>query len=396
MPGLLAVFSEKQFQNISICHFSVTFSTSLVMPILPVFLSGKGFSETQIGLIMGTAALASVLVRPWVGTQVDTRGSRPILMWGQILLLISISGLLWAEGLISFVALRFVYGIAIAFYGTGAVTFASSIGTGATNANAIALYTLMTMVGLGTSMSLSQVYFDNCGFTALVCTSSIMIGTAYCIMRFRAETLSIAANSDSSSSFLTVLKNRSVLATSAGLFGSNFAFGALFTYIPLAAISSNISFYSFFFIAFAVSVVGSRFFVQRIIGYIGLKNTCLYGYLAMVVGVLFLVFAISPVILVVTGLLYGVGLGVTFPAFVLLLVNRIDAVNRGTSLGILIASGDIAMALAVTILGATAEHFGYLYLFLTAAVVLAVCMYLLYALIFAGRGDSSKACASSG
>ena len=391
MPGLLAVFSDRQFQNISFCHFSVTFSTNLIMPILPVYLSGKGFAETQIGLIMGTAAVAAVLVRPWVGIQVDTRGSRPILIWGQILLFISICGLLWANGLISLVALRFVYGIAIAFYGTGAVTFASSIGTGATNASAIALYTLMTMLGLGTSMSFSQIFFDSFGFAMIVCTSTIMIGSAYCVMQFRAQPLSIGKSADSSASFMTVLGNRFVLATSAGLFGSNFAFGALFTYIPLAAIASNIHFYSFFFIAFAVAVVGSRFFVQKIIEYIGLQNTCLYGYLAMVLGVMSLVFTMSPASLLATGLLYGVGLGVTFPAFVLLLVERTDAVNRGTSLSILIAAADIAMALSVSILGATAEHFGYPYVFLTVTVILAVCMYVLYALIFSGKSDSSKA-----
>ena len=157
------------------------------MPVLPVFLSSKGFAETQIGLIMGTAAVAAVFVRPWVGIQVDTRGSRPILMWGQVLLLISICGLLWADGLVPFVALRFIYGIAIAFYGTGAVTFASSIGTGAKNANAIALYTLMTMLGLGTSMSMAQFFFDNFGFAVLVYTATAMIVIAYSVMQFRAS-----------------------------------------------------------------------------------------------------------------------------------------------------------------------------------------------------------------
>jgi len=112
-----------------------------------------------------------------------------------------------------------------------------------------------------------------------------------------------------------------------------------------------------------------------------MEKTCVYAYLSMLCGVLLLVFTMSPVVLVVTGLSFGAGFGVTFPAFILLLVHRIDAANRGTSLGILIASGDIANALSVSILGGIAEHFGYFYLFLAVTVILAVSMFLLYTLI---------------
>jgi len=62
------------------------------------------------------------------------------------------------------------------------------------------------------------------------------------------------------------------------------------------------------------------------------------------------------------------------------LVHRFDAANRGTSSGILIAAGDIAVALSVSILGGMAEHFGYFYLFLAVTTILVVCMYLVYAL----------------
>lgn len=381
MSDLLDVFKNRDFQNIAVCHFNTTLSINLLVPILPVFLSGKGFAETQIGVIMGASALAALLVRPCVGMQVDTHGSRPVLLLGQVLALVSIICFLWAEAIISFIVLRLIFGVAMALYGTGAVTFASSIGTGKTNSNAIALYTLMTMIGLGSSMSLAQFFFDHYGFTATVLMASALIAIAFCVMEFRARPVTPAGGKNATVPFLVVLKEKAVLATFAGQFGSSFAFGAIFTFIPLAAIQSGISFYSFFFIAFAVSVISSRFFVQRIIERLGLERTCVYAYMAMFLGVLLLVFTMSPVALVLTGLFFGAGFGITFPAFVLLLVHRIDAAGRGTSLGILIAAGDIANALSVSILGGVAEHFGYLYLFLGASVILAVCMYVLRALI---------------
>jgi MFS family permease len=160
-----------------------------------------------------------------------------------------------------------------------------------------------------------------------------------------------------------------------------FSFGAVFTFIPLAAIRSGISFYSLFFIAFAVAVISSRFLVQRIIEWFGLEKAGMYAYLALLLGGMLLLLPLSPAVLVVSGLIFGTGFGIAYPVFVLLLVHRIGAGNRGTSLGILNASGDIGSALSVSILGGIAEHFGYLYLFLAVTVILALCMYLLYSLL---------------
>jgi len=343
---------------------------------------------------MGAAAASALLVRPWVGIQIDTRGSRPVLILGQILLVLSIAGLLWSETIIAFIVLRLAYGVAAALYGTGAVTFASSIGTGKTTSSAIALYTLITMIGLGLSVSLAQVIFDNYGFTAIVLMISSLIAIALCVMTFRAESFPIRHSTDEKVPFMSVLKTKAVLATSAGHFGASFAYGAIFTFIPLAAIQVGISFYSIFFISFAVSVVFSRFLVQRVIEWFGLEKACVYAYASMLVGGLLLLFPLSPVVLVLSGLIFGAGFGITYPSFVLLLVHRIGPANRGTSLGILMASWDIGSALSISILGGIAEHFGYFYLFLAVGAMLAICMYIFFSLIYRRKSGHTESAAS--
>ncbi len=381
MSDLLSIFKNRQFQNIAVCHFNTTFSSNLVMIILPIYLAGKGFRESQIGLIMGATAIVALLLRPWIGVQIDTRGSRPILLLGEVLMLVSVIALPWAESTLSCIGLRALYGAAIAFYGTGAVTFASSIGTGRTNSNAIAMYTLITMIGMGSSMSFAQVYFDNFGFMVVAFSAAAMLALAFCVMRFGVSPSAAPVSKDRHASFMSVLKEKAVLATAVGQFGAMFAYGSSFTFVPLAALQSGITFYSFFLIAFAVSVVISRFLVQRVIECLGMEKACIYSYAAMVFGMLLLVFPLSPVVLVAAGLSYGTGLGVAFPAFVILVVQRIGAANRGTSLGIMIGAGDIAIALSVSILGVIAQHFGYFYLFLATSLVLTICQFLLVALL---------------
>lgn len=379
--ALLTIFTNKQFQTVAISHLNTTLGMNLLVPILPVFLQSNGFAETQIGLIMGATAASALFVRPWIGIQVDTRGSRPVILVGQILLMLSTIGYLWATNFISFFTLRLLFGIGLAFYGTGAVTFASSIGTGDSNSSSIAMYTMTTMLGLGLSMSMAQVAFDNFGFGTLVMLGFVLIGIAFGVMKCRAHPAKLVTSNDLRIPFMEVLKTKAVLATTVCQFGASFSFGAVFTFIPLAALEKGIHFYSLFFIAFAVAVLCSRFFVQQANEILGLEKASVYASISMLAGVLLLLLNISEMILVLTGILFGLGFGIVFPTLVLLLVQRINQTNRGTALGILIASGDIGNALSTAILGGVAEHLGYMALFLTTALILAICTFYFHSMV---------------
>ncbi|MDF2634042.1 MAG: major facilitator superfamily 1 [Pelosinus sp.] len=381
MANSFSIFMNKQFQNIAISHFNTTLGMCLLIPILPVYLQNSGFAETQIGIIMGATAISALIIRPWIGFQVDSKGSRPVILIGQMLLIVSTIGYWWAASFLAFFVLRLLYGMGQAFYGTGAVTFASSIGTGESNSNSIAMYTLTTMFGLGLSMSMAQVAFDNFGFNALVGISAVLIGIAFSVMKLRSKPIKLAASNVARTPFMAVLKSNVVFASTLCQFAASFSFSAILTFIPLAAIDKGVQFYSLFFIAFAISVISSRVFVQKINQKLGLVNATVYSSITMLLSILLLLVTISPIILILSGILFGLGFGVVYPSLVLLLVDRINQTNRGTALGIMIAAGDIGNALSTAILGGVAEYLGYAALFSTTALLLAVCTYYFYAIL---------------
>lgn len=387
MVNLFTIFQNKQFQNIAISHFNTTIGMCLLVPILPVCLLNSGFAETQIGIIMGATAMSALLIRPWIGMQVDSKGSRPVILIGQFLLILSTIGYWWATSFLAFFILRLLYGVGQAFYGTGAVTFASSIGSGASNSNAIAMYTLTTMLGLGLSMSMAQAAFEMFGFNALVGLSVILIGSAFSVMKWRSQPIKLAANNAIRTPFMEVLKSKVVFASTLCQFAASFSFSALLTFIPLAALDKGISFYSLFYIAFALSVISSRLFVQRVTSSFGLINAIVYSSTIMLVSIVLLMVTISPLILILSGILFGLGFGIVYPSLVLLLVQRINQKNRGTALGVMIAAGDIGNALSTAILGAVAEHLGYAALFSTTALLLAVCIYYVYKILANSREE---------
>lgn len=374
MSATFTVFHDKQFQNIDVSHASTVLGTSLIMPILSVFLQYKGFSETQIGLIMGVTAASSLLVRPWVGVSVDTRGSRWAILIGQGLLFVSMLGYLLASRFVEFFLLRLLFGIGNAFYGTGSVTFASSIGKGELRASAIAMFTMITMLGLGASMGFAQLAFESFGFYALIIASLGFITLAFLFMKLRARAI-LPVASKNRASFMAVLKSPIVLATTISQFAAAFAFSGLFTFIPLASLEQNIHFYSLFFITFAIFVISSRFYVQKANHFFGLKQTVIYASLAMLFSVLLFFLGISQMVLIIAGGLFGIGFGVIYPTLVLILIQKIPESNRGTGLSIIAASSDIGNAISTAILGVVAEHFGYPVLFFSLALILSMGTY---------------------
>lgn len=365
----LAIFHDKQFQCIALSHGSTILSTSLIMPILSVFLQYKGFTETQIGLIIGVTAASALLVRPWAGRSVDTKGSRWAILFGQVFVFLSTAGYLLANKFVSFFLLRLLYGIGMAFYGTGSVTFASGIGEKEMKSSSIAMYTLITMLGLGFSMGISQIAFELFGFYALVMVSLILIVFAFSVMKVRAEIVLPRVKSKPVR-FLTVLQSPVITATTFSQFAAGFSFSALFTFIPLAALAENIHFYSLYFIAFAIFVICSRFFVQQVNDVLGLNQTIIYSSVVMLLSTMLLFIGISPIVLTLAGALFGIGFGVIFPSLVLLIVKKTPESSRGTALSILTASSDIGNAFSVAILGVIAEHLGYNVLFGAIAIVL--------------------------
>ncbi|MDR3588029.1 MAG: MFS transporter [Negativicutes bacterium] len=381
------LFRNKQFQSIVGSHLGTTLGMNMILPVLPVFLQTNGFTESQIGLLMGITAVGALVVRPWVGFRIDTKGSRPAILVGQFLLLVATAGYLGAQTFAAFFGLRLLYGIALAFYGTGAVTFASSVESGEGTSSAIALYTLTTMLAIGLAMSVSQIAFDQFGFPMLVIGSLVLIGIAAGIIGLVARPIK-PSSGGIRVPFLVVFRSKVVLATTVCQFAANFAFSALFTFTPLAALDRGIPFYSVFFISFAVMVVSSRFFVQAINNRLGLEKTTLFASLTMLASVLLLFSNITPAILAVSGVLFGLGFGVVFPTLVLLLIGRVEAANRGTSLSILTAAGDTGVALSASILGGVAEHLGYRVLFLVTAVILTAGTYYFRKILASDAADS--------
>jgi MFS family permease len=387
LAQLLTMALNRQFQSIACTQLLTIISSNLFIPVLPLYLKLQGYSDSKIGLVMGATALGALLLRPWAGRCVDRQGSRPVVLAGQALFGLCLAGYLTINTFVPMVILRLVHGIAIAFYGTASITFASCVESRENAAGAIALYSVFTMIGLGTATSVGPLVFNVIGFHATVGISMAILLMAASVMITRAEPIFPCVDAKPVP-FTSVLKSKHVFAPSVCLFASNFAFGTAFTFIPLVALEQKLTSYSVFFVAFAVAVVIARLGVQYINELWSTEKTATIASLVNACSILLLAVKASALTFALSGILIGLGFGIIFPSLAGYVVNHSNPANKGTALGILSGSGDVGNVLGMAVLGIVAELYGYQVMFLHTAAVVLLCTYYFYMAL--GRGRMNK------
>ena len=234
------------------------------------------------------------------------------------------------------------------------------------------MYTVFTMIGLGSATSLAPFLFQEIGFAPLVLLSLLMLSIAISFTIWRARPIAPIRDADALP-FSSVLHLKAVWAPTICLFASNFVFSTLFTFVPLYAMSLSMPSYSVFYIFFAIAVIVTRLGVQRLTEAFRAETVATAASLMNVGSALIIAIYPSTVTFAISGVLIGLGFGVIFPALTIYVIQRIPPAVKGTGLSILTASGDVGNALGAAILGLVAEWFGFRWVFIFSALVVLIC-----------------------
>jgi len=103
-----------------LASFALFFSFFLLLSTLPLFLRRLGASDGAIGVIMGSFAITSMLLRPWTGWATDRWGRRPFMLAGAAVFVLAPLGYGVSGGVLALVAVRMLHGAGMALYPTAA------------------------------------------------------------------------------------------------------------------------------------------------------------------------------------------------------------------------------------------------------------------------------------
>lgn len=349
--------------------FAVTFlgliAVGSVLPVLPRYVRGPlDSSDLAVGVVIGSYAITGLLLRPVAGRLADTRGRRPTVVVGA--LLVSLSGLLYLPhlGIPGLILARLVLGV-----GEGAVYTAGSawivdMAPPARRGRILGLYGLAVWGGLSVGPLLGEVLLHATSYaTVWICAAVLpLIGAAIALRvpdpfqpLAHAEPHPLIAPE-------AVRPGLAVALASVG-------YATLAAFIVLLLESRGVGHGATVFAAFAAMIVLARLLAGHLPDRYGPSPVAIGAVLVEAAGLLLIALSHSLVLALVGGMAMGGGFSLLNPSLMLIAVGRVSEAARGAAMGTYTAFFDAGVGIGAPLAGLAAALTSYEGAFVLAAAV---------------------------
>jgi MFS family permease len=349
--------------------FAVTFlgliGVGSVLPVLPRYVHGPlDSTDLAVGIVIGSYAVTGLLLRPVAGRLADTRGRRPTVVVGA--LLVSLSGLLYLPhlGIPGLIVARLVLGA-----GEGAVYTAGSawivdMAPPRRRGRILGLYGLAVWGGLSVGPLLGEVLLNASSYDAVwVCAAVLpLVGAA------------IALRVPDPFQPLTYAEPHPLIAPEAVRPGlavalASVGYATLAAFIVLLLESRGVGHGATVFAAFAAMIVLARLLAGHLPDRYGPAQVAIGAVLIEAAGLLLIALSHSLVLALVGGMAMGGGFSLLNPSLMLIAVSRVSEAARGATMGTYTAFFDAGVGIGAPVAGLAAALTSYEGAFVLAAAV---------------------------
>lgn len=333
----------------------------------PGFLEDLGATEVIIGLIVGFAAVASIMVRPWVGRVMDQRGRRPLILLGNVVNIAAILLYLTVDQIDAWVyVIRIVHGLSEAVLFTVLFTFAADWVPERKRTQGLALFGVSGMLPIALAGLLGDVILNRWYFEAL-----FLVAAGFAILSL---VLSLGlhdaphlADQPPARGFMESITGIHLLPLWWITFVFSFVLTAYFTFLKTFVDQTGVGSVGLFFAFYAGTAITLRLTLGWVPDRVGPKRALTPAMLFLAAGLVVLSGATSDFSVAIAGILCGTGHGYTFPILYGLTVTRSRIAERGAAMAVYTGLFDVGTLVAGPILGVTIRWFSYQTMFLTTA-----------------------------
>lgn len=354
---------NKNYLKIWIGNFLIHFSFTLIVPLLPLYLSERfGADKQAIGVALSGYALMSLLIRPFSGWVVDSFPRKVVLIVCNFVFFALFAGYLVAGSLTAFTLFRTLHGAPFGATTVAASTVAIDVLPSERRAEGIGYYglsnNLATAIGPVVAIGVLNAFAGN--FQAL-----FAISMAFSLFGFILDATIHMPRRDfvpekpviSLDRFFLLKGWREALT----MVCYAFSYGVVSTYVAIygkeeLGITSGTG---LFFSLFAIGLIVSRLTGAKSLRRGLVTRNATFGVIVSWMG--YLTFASIPNAFgyYAAAFIIGMGNGHMYPAFQTMFINLAPNSQRGTANSSILTSWDAGVGLGVLVGGFLAEHFGY-------------------------------------
>lgn len=349
--------------------FTVFISLFQLLPTAPYRILAIGGSTAAAGLFLGGLTYASALSAPFTGSLVDRLGQRRVLIVTSLIIAGFSAMYSVTTNHILMIVLVVIHGIFWSGLLTASGAYMAAILPERRRAEGLGYWGFASIAAIGIAPTFGFVVYHFGWFT--LCMEMVALNLLMAFIAWKLPELPARPATPAPPARPTLIEwNSLFLSVTMSLVA--FGYGALTSFSALFADALGIRPRSLFLITMALSMFAGRVLIGRAIDRIGHRRVLVPSLALSALGLAATALSTGPVMLAASGLLFGLGFGLMWPAFAALIIGQSGPERRGAAYGAMIAAFDTGIGTGSTVLGAVIQRFGYRPAFAAAAALAAL------------------------
>lgn len=376
----------RDFVFVCFANFFIFLGFQMTLPTIPLFVAHLGGNDQLIGIVVGFFTFSALLIRPWAGHALETKGRRFIYLLGLLIFVVSVGSYALVASLFFLFTLRIFQGAGWGLSTTAGGTVATDLIPAKRRGEGMGYFGLSGNIAMafGPALGLALVPIVDFHILFVICASlgaaALLFGS---LIKYRPINQKLPKTPQKKWDFY----EKSALKPALLLFFVTVTFGGIATFLPLYVIQEGIQGIEWYFFFFAIALMLSRTFGGRIYDRKGIRAIFIPGALSIVIGMLLLTFLAYQWMLFLAAIFYGIGFGVIQPALQAWAVNSAPADRKGMANATFFSFFDLGVGLGAMFFGFIPKWFGYSGIYAIAA--LSVSISIVLYIIFIKNSDRS-------
>jgi MFS family permease len=332
----------------------ISYSSITVLTLLSLFFEHLGGSPRQIGFLMGLFAFAAFLSRPFVGWLLSKFNPRGVMIAGLALMLAVTCLYPFIQELNWFVVfIRIFHGLGFSVFVLAALLMVINLVSEEERVYAIGIVSTGFMIPLLVFPFLGEEIIRRFGFFAFF-LSAIFLSVIPFVYAFFIK-LDIPGFSEDSEAksvgFLALLKKKKIDLILFLSIVFEIGLSSCLAFVPLLAIGESPVRAGYYYTFLALSAVFVRVIGGSQLRFWGSPKLLLPAFCLISGGGVLISLSSSNFLLGVSGVIYGVGIGILYPHLSALIVKGVTSRERGKVLSLFASSVDLGFALGPLLFG---------------------------------------------
>lgn len=366
---------SRDFVLILMSNFFIFLGFQMTLPTIPLFVEKLGGNDQLIGIVVGIFTFSALLLRPYAGHTLETKGRRFVYLTGLAIFVLSVGSFGFINSLIFLFVLRIIQGFGWGFSTTASGTIATDLIPAKRRGEGMGYFGLSGNIALafGPTLGLALAGVISFKLLFLICA---LLGLAALVLSSRINYKQ--AEKQTVPQKRWDIYEKSALRPSFLLFFITVTFGGIASFLPIYSAQKGIGGIHWYFLLFAIALMLSRTFAGRLYDQRGHQAVFLPGAVLILAAMFLLAWLPSSFIMYIAAILYGLGFGSVQPALQAWSVKEAPANRRGMANATFFSFFDLGVGIGAIVFGQIAHLFGYSTIYLTAAgsVVISILLYI--------------------